>query len=100
MDIKNGKTHHATHHGTLQPRKILINYAFAAQYKVGWGNFLKGRISQKWGKLLGPKRKQHMIEAFERSIIKYIWKHSMCQCDFRKYEPHKDKTRSVAAYKP
>jgi hypothetical protein len=30
---------------TLQPREILLNDAFAAQSKIGWGNFLKGRIT-------------------------------------------------------
>jgi hypothetical protein len=32
---------------TLRPREILLNNAFAAQSKIGWGNFLKGRITQK-----------------------------------------------------
>jgi hypothetical protein len=45
---------------TLRPREILLNDAFAAQSKIGWGNFLKGRITQKWSKLLRPKRKQDM----------------------------------------
>jgi hypothetical protein len=85
--------------GTLQPRKILLNDAFAAQSKIGWGNFFKGRISQKWGKLLHPKRKPDMIEAFERSMITSIWKHSICQWDFRNDESHKDETISVAEYK-
>jgi hypothetical protein len=53
---------------TLQPREIILNDAFAAQSKIGWGNFLKGRIFQKWGKLLRPKRQQDVREAFERSI--------------------------------
>jgi hypothetical protein len=41
--------------GTLQPRKICINDAFAAQTKIGWGNFLKGKISWTYGKLLSPR---------------------------------------------
>jgi hypothetical protein len=84
---------------TLQPRKILLNDVFAAQSKTEGGNFLKGRISQKWGKLLRPKRKQDMIEAFERSMIKSLWKHSICQWDFRNDESHKDETRSVGECK-
>jgi hypothetical protein len=40
-----------------------------------------------------------MIEAFERSMIKSIWKHSICQWDFRNDESRKDKTRYVAGYK-
>jgi hypothetical protein len=44
----------------LRPREILMNDAFAAQFKIGCGNFLKGRITQKWSKLLRPKRKQDM----------------------------------------
>jgi hypothetical protein len=76
-----------------------MNDAFAAQSKIGWGNFLKGRISQKWGKLLRPERKQDMIEAFERSMIKSIWKHSICQWEFRNDELNKDETRYVAEYK-
>jgi hypothetical protein len=73
----------------LQPREILLNDAFAAQSKIGWGNFLKGRISQKWGKLLHPKRQQDMRQAFERSMIKSIWKQSICQWDFRNNESYK-----------
>jgi hypothetical protein len=34
---------------TIQPRKILLNDAFTAQSKIGWGNFLKGRIFAKNG---------------------------------------------------
>jgi hypothetical protein len=40
-----------------------------------------------------------MREAFERSMLKLIWKHSVRQWDFRNEESHKDKTRSVAEYK-
>jgi hypothetical protein len=40
-----------------------------------------------------------MIEAFERSMIKSLWKHSIYQRDFRNSESHNDETRSVAEYK-
>jgi hypothetical protein len=40
-----------------------------------------------------------MIKAFERSMIKSLWKHSICQWDFRNDESHKDKKISVAEYK-
>jgi hypothetical protein len=40
-----------------------------------------------------------MIEAFECSLIKSIWKHSICQWEFRNDESHKDETRSIAEYK-
>jgi hypothetical protein len=83
----------------LRPREILLNDSFAVQSKISWGHFLKSRITQKWSKLLHPKRKHHMQEAFERSLIKSIWKHSVCQWYFRNEELHKDKTRSVAEYK-
>jgi hypothetical protein len=55
---------------TLKPTEILLDDAFAAQSKIGWGNFLKGRITQKWSKFFRPKRTQDMREAFERSMIK------------------------------
>jgi hypothetical protein len=84
---------------TLQPRDILLNDAFAAQSKIGWGNFLKGIITQKWSKLLRPKRKQDMREAYEQSLIKAIWQHSVRQWDFINEESQKDETRSVAEYK-
>jgi hypothetical protein len=84
---------------TLRPREILLNDAFAAQSKIGWGNFLKGIITQKWSKLLRPKRKQDIREAFEQSLIKSIWQQSVRQWDFRNEESHIDETRSVAEYK-
>jgi hypothetical protein len=40
-----------------------------------------------------------MIEAFERSMIKSIWKHSICQGDFRNDEIHKEDKISIAEYK-
>jgi hypothetical protein len=61
--------------------------------------FPKGRITQKWSKILRPKRKQDMREAFERSLVNLIWRHSVCQWDFRNEELHKDETRSVPEYK-
>jgi hypothetical protein len=84
---------------TLRPREIILNDAFAAQSKIGWGKFLKGRITQKWSKLLCPKRKEDMREAFELSLIKSICKHSVRQWDFRNEESQKNETRSVAEYK-
>jgi hypothetical protein len=40
-----------------------------------------------------------MREAFKQTLIKSIWKHSVCQWDFRNEESHKYETRSMAEYK-
>jgi hypothetical protein len=40
-----------------------------------------------------------MIEAFERSMITSIWKHSLRQWDFRNDESHKDEMRTLVEYK-
>jgi hypothetical protein len=81
------------------PRKIRLNDAFALQYKIGWRNFLKGRISRKWGLLLTPKRKTDVIEAFERSMITSLWKRSLQLWEFRNDDSHNDEVRSAAEYK-
>jgi hypothetical protein len=48
------------------------------------------------GEILRPKRKPDMIEAFQRSMIKFIWKYSIWQWGFRNDKSHKDKARTVA----
>jgi hypothetical protein len=63
------------------------------------GKLSKRKNLAKNGKLLRPKRTQDMIEAFECSMIKSIWKHSICQWDFRNNESNEDEIRSIAEYK-
>jgi hypothetical protein len=63
--------------GSFVPRKILLNDAFASQSKIGWINFLKGRISRKVGRLLTSKRTTDARDAFEWSMITSLWKHSL-----------------------
>jgi hypothetical protein len=76
-----------------------LNDAFTSQSKIGCRNFLKGRISKKWGVLLTPKIKTEVIEAFERSKITFDWRHSLQIWDFRNDEYHRDELRSVPEYK-
>jgi hypothetical protein len=73
--------------------------AFDSQSKIGWRNFLKGRISKKWGKLLTPKLKTDVIAAFKRAMITLLWKHSLQLWEFRNDESRKGEIRSVAEYK-
>jgi hypothetical protein len=82
--------------GSLAPRMILLNDAFTSQSKIGQRKFLKGRISEKWGRLLTPKRKTDGIAEFERAMTASLWKHSLQIWEFMNDESHKDKIRSIA----
>jgi hypothetical protein len=85
--------------GSFIPRTILLNDTFASQSQIGWRNFLKGHISRKWGLLLATKRTTDITEAFERSMITSLWKHSQQLWEFRNDESQKGEVRSVAEYK-
>jgi hypothetical protein len=89
-EIKEIPWHVPPFNGSFVTRKILVNDTFASQSKIGWRNFLKGRISRKWGRLLTPKRTTDVTEAFERSMIMSLWKHSLQLWEFRNDESHKD----------
>jgi hypothetical protein len=96
QEMKEMQRHIPPFNGSFTPREILLDDVFTSQSKIGWRNFLKGRISKKWGILLTTKRKNGVIEAFERAIIIALWKHSLQLWDFRNGESHKDEVRSVA----
>jgi hypothetical protein len=81
------------------PRRILLNDTFTSQSKIGCRNFLKGRISKKWGILLTQKIKTDVIEAFETAMVKVLWKDSLQLWEFRNDKSHKDEVRPVAEYK-
>jgi hypothetical protein len=98
QERKHTPRHMPPHNRFYVPRRILLNDTFASQSKIGWRNFLKGRISRKWGVLLRTK-KMNVIDAFKRSIKSSLWKHALQLWEFRNDESHKDKVRSVAEYK-
>jgi hypothetical protein len=82
--------------GSFLPRDILLNDAFALQFKIGWRHFFKGRISNKWGILLTPKIKTDVMKAFERAMITSLWIHSLQLWEFiNNDESHKEEIRSV-----
>jgi hypothetical protein len=84
---------------SLQANHVILNNAAATQSNIGWSNFLKGRISNKWAKLWSKSMGSQTANACERALIQALWDHTYRLWIFRNNEDHKNDNRPVAQYK-
>jgi hypothetical protein len=85
---------------SLRANPILINNAAATQTRIGWPNFLKYRISNKWTKLWTKSMVSQTAKSCEPTLIQALWDHTTYRLwIFRNNEDHKNDNRAVAQYK-
>ncbi len=74
--------------GSVAPPDILLTQAFVEQTAQGWDQFLRGRVSSKWGQAfnyLNTDRKQRADDATQwtKNIILKLWEYSISLWKFR-----------------
>jgi hypothetical protein len=84
---------------SLRANHVLLNNAADTQSHIGWPNFLKGRISNKWAKLWTKTMGSLTAKACDRALIQSLWGHTYRLWIFRNNEDHKNDTQSVAQHK-
>jgi hypothetical protein len=84
---------------SLRACHVLLNNATAKQTRIGWHNFLKGRISIEWAKLWIKAMGSKMVRTCECVLSKALWDHIYRLWIFGNNEDHKNENRTVAQYK-
>jgi hypothetical protein len=100
-DNKKDSTPHNTapFPNTLVPRHILLNDAAAAQSRMGWRNFMKGRLSSRWEKIMQKTMTRETSKMCEIAILLSLRNHADRLWTTINDESHKDETRAVAQFK-
>jgi hypothetical protein len=83
---------------SLRAKHVLLNNAAASQTRIGWHNFLKGRISKEWAKLWTKSMGSQTVKSRECALMQALWYHTYRLRISRNDEDHNNDNRAVAQY--